>query len=324
MAYSALTNNMQTHIQREIEYTSYSKAKMYAWFKTLGLFKPVGKGVVSHTYTKLEKMEPGEIIASLSAIPISTPRFTEATSTLMLIGTKISLSKLIIDRWMSSNLVDVAFQQVLNEQMKAITTQVDQCLSYGDTLKRPRTGDDAAGQSVFSGMFNGGTTFAAGDGADDDMTAAGDFISSIVNAIKALENAEHEGKKYFIFSDNNTYHQAELGVHQLKTQDFVTEIDAINRRKDIQSWIHSPNFTNPSAEKRIVVTNPYNNLNPKVESKEKSLAYRMLIGYDFEVTPLFNGGLSGQGNYEWIILWSGVLQIINSGSIQASGNLTLT
>ena len=317
------TTNMLRKIQRQLVHASYSRAKLLGWFKAVGNILDIGEGILKNTFTKLEKMEPGEIISDLSALPTNDPRFTEQTTSLLTIGAKIALPMDLLDRYANNNLIEITVNQVIEAQLKSFTEQIDQFLAYGDSYKTPRTGDKNAAEDFAKGLFNGGTAFGAGDGGDDNMSAAGDYQSTVSLAIQALEVAGFESEiGYYMFSDNITYHTAERGVHQLNNYTFTNERRAIDANKDIRKWIQSIHFTNPSAEKRIVITTPYSRPVPDGGDKQV-FAYRLIRGYNLKVSPLFGGGLSGKGRYEWIILWSGALEILNSGAIQTSGALTL-
>lgn len=317
------TTNMLKKIQSQLVHASYTRAKLLGWFKAIGNIRDIGEGILKHTITKLEKMEPGEVIADLSALPTNVPRFTEQTTSLLTLGAKVALPMDLIDRWKNNNLIEIDVNKVIDTQLKSFTTQIDQFLAYGDSFKTPHTDDKNAAEDFAKGMFNGGTTFAAGDGKDDNMSAAGDYQSTIVNAILALEDADFENEEgYYVFSDNTTLHTAELGNHQLNNYEFTNEKMAIDKRSDIRKWVGSTHFTNPSAEKRILVTTPYSRPIPDGGDKQV-FAYRLIRGYNLKVIPLYGGGINSMGRYEWIILWSGALEILNSGAIQTSGALTL-
>ena len=323
MSFSDQTTNMLRKIQAQLVDASYTRAKLLGWFKAIGNIRDIGEGILKHTFTKIEKMEPGEIISDLSALPTSVPKFTEQTTSVLTIGTKVALSMDLVDRYANNNLIEIDVNKVIDTQLKAFTEQIDQFLAYGDSYKTPRTGDKNAGEDFAKGIFNGGTTFAAGDGKDNIMNAAGDYQSTVANAIIALENAGFESEVgYYMFSDNTTYHTAELGVHQLNTYTFTNERRAIDANKDIIKWVSSTHFTDASGTKRIVITTPYSRPIPDGGDKQ-IFAYRLIRGYNLKVTPLYGGGLSGKGRYEWIILWSGAIEILNSGAIQSSGALTL-
>jgi len=314
---------MIKRIQANLEHASYAKTKLLSWFKTIGNIRNIGEGLIKNTITKIEKMEPGEVVAALSALPNNVPKFTEATTDLITLGAKIVIPMRVLDQWRSNNLINVDIQDILSEQMKAMLEQVDQFLAYGDAFKDPHTGDKVAGEGKFTGMFNGGTAFGAGDGGDNVMDAAGDYQSTVSTGIKALEDAGHESLVgYYMFSDNETYHDAEKGVHQLNNYTFTNERRAIDANKDIISWIASPNFTDGSGTNRIVICNPYTNAVPNGGDKQE-FAFRLLMSYDFKVIPLNGGNINSQLNYEWAVIWSGGLEFINSSAIQASGALTL-
>lgn len=323
MAFGMTTGNMVKLIQSKLEHASYSKIKLLSWFKTIGNIRNIGEGLIKHTITKIEKMEPGEVVASFSALPSNVPRFTEQTTNLLTLGAKIVIPMNVLDQWRNNKLIDIDLSDIINEQMKSMTVQIDQFLAYGDSFKVPHTDDRNAAEDFALGIFNGGTTFGAGDGKDNNMTAAGDYVSTTSIGIEALEDAGHESSKgYFMFSDNATYHDAERGVHQLNNYTFTNERRAIDADKEIIAWIQSTNFTNPSGEKRIVITNPYTNAIPNGDSNQE-FAYRLIQGYNLKVIPLFNGGLNSQLNYEYAVIWSGALEFINSAAIQASGALTI-
>lgn len=324
MSLAYTTNNMLKKIQARVMHTSYTQAKLIGWFNGIGNVLNIGEGLVKYTTTTIEKMEPGEVLSHLSAIPNNVPVFSEQTTTLMTLGAKIVIPMQVLDQWRNNNLINIDLQDILNEQMKSMLIQVDQVLAYGDAMKTPRTGDKKANEARFLGIFNGGTTFGAGDGADDNMTAAGDYQSTVSNAIKALKNAGHESSRgYYMFSDVDTYHQAELGVHQLNTFSFTNERKAIDANKDIIAWIDSPNFINAASESRIVITNPFTNPDPKAKDGSE-FAYRLLQGYNFKVLPLNGGSINSQMAYEYAVVWSGVVEFINAEAVQSSGALTLT
>jgi len=323
MSYGMETPRMTTKIQAELVHASYTRAKLLGWFKAIGNIRNIGKGIINHVTTKIEKMEPGEIIADLSALPVSVPRFSEQTSSLLTIGTKVAIPKDVLDRYNNNNQISIDLADIIETQLKAFTEQIDQFLAYGDSYLTKRTGDINAAMSIATGIFNGGTAFGAGDGADNNMSAAGDYQSTVSLGMQALEAAGFESEiGYYMFSDNVTYHTAERGVHQLNTYDFTNERMAIDKNPGIRKWIYSSHFTDVSSHRRIVITTPYSRPVPDGGDKQ-TFAYRLLQGYELEVTPFYNGGLGPNGRYEWMILWSGAIEVLNAGAIQMSGNLTL-
>lgn len=317
------TTNMLNRIQRELVSASYTQAELLGWFKAIGNIRNIGKGMLKSTITKIEKLEPGKVWSDLSALPTNVAKFTDQTTSLLSLGTKVAIPLDVADRFANNSFIDVEMADIIQTQLKSFVEQIDQFLAYGDSFKTPHTGDKNAGEGVANGLFNGGTAFAAGDGEDNIMDAAGDYMSTVANGKLALENAGFKNPDgYYMFSDNTTYHTAEKGVHQLNTYTFTNERRAIDADKDIRKWIFSSHFLNPTSEKRIVITNPVINVDPR-DPKKKTFAYRLITGYDLDIYPLYNGGLGDNGRYTWIILWSGALEILRAGAIQSSGALTL-
>ena len=323
MAYAYKTDEMVRLIQAKLEHKSYTDTPLLSWFKTIGNIQNIGEGLIKKTITTIEKMEPGELVSDLSSLPTNAPRFSETTTTLATYGAKIVIPMRLMDQWRSNSQIDVQIADILNEQTKAFMIQVEQFLANGDAMPNPRTNDRASGESVFKGIFSGGTAFGAGDGADNNMSAAGDYQSTVSTAVEALETAGHQSKVgYYMFSDNTTKHTAERGIHQLNTVVFTNEKKAIDQDPQIIEWIASPNYLNSSSESKILITNPFTN--PVPGGNETEFAYRLLISYDMKVIPLNGGNINSQLNYEYAVVWSGAIEFINAAAIQVSGALTLT
>lgn len=325
VSYGGMTTRMTQRIDRKIKHASYAKTKLLRWFKAIGAIFSIGEGLDSNVITLLEKMEPGEVISGFSDLPNSVPKFVEKTTTLMDIGTKLSIPMKTIDKWNNnSQQIDIGLQQIIDEQVKALMEQVDQFLAYGDLFKVKRTDDKQAGQGVFLGIFNGGTPFGGGDGEDDKLGSAGDYQSTVSNGIENLENEGRESDVgYYMFSDNSTYHNAERGVHQLHTVDFVNERMAIDKDPNIIKWIHSTNMTTSAGIKRIAIINPWTNITPN-GNRDEEYAFQLLQSYNFKIIPLWGGSINGAMNYEWAIIWSGAIQFVNNKSIQVTGDLAFT
>lgn len=324
ISYGLQTPRMTQRIDRKVKHQSYAKTQLYSWFKAIGAITPLGEGMESNLITLIEKMEPGEVVAGFSDLPDSTPKFVEQTTQLMDLGTKITVPMKTIDKWNNvSQQIDIGLNQIIDEQLKAILEQVDQFLAYGDEFKVPRTDDKGAAAGQFDGIFNGGTAFGGGDGGDDIMDAAGDYQSTLSNGIEALETAGREsGIGYYVMSDNITKRNAERGVHQLNTLDFVNEKEAILRNPEVIKWLGSTNMTKANANKRMLITNPWSNIKPNAPEKSE-FAYTLLQSYNFKVVPMWGGGINNKMQYEWAIIWSGAIEFINATSIQVTGDLTL-
>ena len=317
MSYSQLTPRMIESVQQNLEYTAYSKAKLLNWFKTMGNVTPIGKGMISHEFTKIEKMEPGEITIDFHTLPDSAAKFTPQTTDICRIGAKLRVPKTHLDAYASNNQINVGLQDLLNVQLGAFTKQIDGFLAYGDAMPSSRTGDVAVGQGKYTGLFNTPTAVSAGDGEDDNMSAAADYISTHNKFAKLLEDADHGAEKYFMISDNQTYRKSAQGNHLLTTHAFNSEQAYMLNHPEIADWIQGPNITNNDGDSRILLTNPVYAKGPTLE--QTMFNYRMLESYPVEVLPLYGGYLSGNVAYEFAVIWAGAFEMVNSDSVKVSG-----
>lgn len=315
MSYQGLTSNQIQVIQQKIMGASWQRTKLLNYFRAHnGLIKNVGKGIIKHTTTKWEKLKPGQISAGFQDLPDSHGRLTEVASTLATLATKVVIPVQMVDAWGSNNLVGTGsmLSQTISKQLRALTNQVDQFIAYGDTMKTPLTDDKAAGEEKFTGMMNGFTTDSAGDGDDDNVNAAGDYIATFTEFSKVMKNNGFEVDKYFILSNVDTKTGAEQGNNLYTGGSTVaTEYDAMMKREDVEDWIDSTNIENASGDNRIAVTTPY--------TSEGEPAYRLLQGYDFNAIPLYNGGLGPSAMYEIIAVWSGCIESIHDYACVRSG-----
>lgn len=321
MSYSALTDNQIKYIQQRIENATWQSTAFLRFFRNHeGLIKNVGKGhPKKHIFATFEKMNPGQISAGFHDLPDSHIRINETTTNLMLLATKVVIPQTWRDAWASNRLIGEGdmLTQVLNQQLSAFYNQVDQFIAQGDSMKDPLTDDHSAGESQYTGLFNGFTNLSAGDGGDDDVTAAGDYISTFTNYKNALKAAGFDAMhSYLIMSTIGTEAAAEQGNNIYTSNIPTTERDAIMARDDVADWIATTNAENASGEDQILVTAPYTN--------EGDPNYRLVQGYSFDVFPLYAGGLGPTGMYELVVAWSGAIEEIRATSVQRSGALTLS
>ena len=103
--FTNLTGNHIKIIQRSVQHTTWATPTIYNYAKVHGMTKNVGKGIINHTTTKWEKMDPGQISAGFQGLPDSRPGFTEVDTTLCLLAIKVVLEKQHVDAWSSNNLV---------------------------------------------------------------------------------------------------------------------------------------------------------------------------------------------------------------------------
>ena len=177
-----------------------------------------------------------------------------------------------------------------------ISSPVDQFIVWGDEMLNPGSSLSAvAGQGVYTGILNGGTILGAGDGNDNNMAENGDYISTLANYYDALQAAGHQANEYIIVSDPTTRKKAFQGNHYLSGTGSTEYARVLNDYPWLTQWIATPNCKDNSKVKfRIAM------LQPKQKDAKGKVVNTMeiLMGYQFEVTPVANGGLTESGNYE--------------------------
>ena len=312
--YGSLTQNQVKFIQAEIEEQTWNNTLLRNFFNNSinpGLTRKIPEGLLTYETQLWEKLKPGKIGADIYDLPENTPGFKVQEAKIMVLGTKIVLGYSDILRWRNNKQINGG-----GDMMGMMAQMMPAMLARGDAMKNPVAGDFMAGAGVFTGIFNGGTAFAAGLGSDDIVNAAGDYISSFARAKKALKKAGFEKKKYMILSDLDVEEAAQQGTSLYVTYTPITEYRAILERPDVAGWIASHNFIDEAeTDYKMVVTTPY--------TSESKPAYRLIQGFDFRAIPLFGGALNGNLQYEVAVIWSGALEFLFADAAQVSGTLTL-
>lgn len=317
--YPRLVANQIRWWEKRIQENVWSYTLLRNFFDRNDLIKQIPEGLLKFDVYRWEKMPPGRISADVSNIPDAIPGITEESIDLVTFVTKVVLPFTTMDRW-RNNPMGIGggnmMQQVIDQQMKPLYLQLEQFLARGDDMKDTLYKDPFSGQGKFLGLFNGGTTFAAG-GGDDIVSAAGDYIASFSTARKAMKKAAFEKLKYMMLSDLEPEDGAQQGANLYVTYTPITEYRALMERPDVAGWIASDNFIDKAeTDYKIVVTTPKTN--------EGNPTYELIQGYNFKVIPLFGGYLSGKGQYETIIIHSCALKIHFKDAIQVSGTLTIS
>jgi hypothetical protein len=325
-----VTDNMATYLQQGIRDYAYMTADALSYFRAFNLIDPVPRGAPKVTTTIFEKMQPGQIGFGLEHVPIAKPHATEKDSTIAVLASIVQLNKLQIDLWREQTSPHIQtgslIAQAISQQLKAFVQQVDNFLFWGDDMASVNILDNAAllNSGTWTGMLNGFTALAGGTGKDDNVSAANDYWDTVTNMITALKKAGHNSKQYIIFSDLNTY-DAAGATHSFYATTGGHENDIVIRRTDVASWVASPNaYDNSGTDYRMCVTTPeFSTIGPKGNiMKSNAKPYRLLMGYNFELVPLFNGGLDMQFNTNIGVLCSLVLEETYATAIQRTGALT--
>lgn len=297
-----------------------------------GLIRSVEEGLENVVTWKWEQMEPGQIAASLQEAPSQRPRITEITGPLMYLATKLVFPLQQVDAWRNNKYLaaEELIPQALRQVMLPLTNQVDQFLWYGMDMKNPLDFDRLTGGGKFTGLLNGfSTATVPQSGGDSDLGAKGDFIKSYITLRTKLIEAGYDTGPYYILSDHTTQANSEKGnlLYTSGTRP-ITEYSSLlgeykYKQGQLADWINSINaFPGSDTSKNaIALTQPY----LSQQGKKLEPNYLLYMGYNFKVWPLYNGGLNGNGEYEFLVGTSLRLQEINDDSLYRSdSDLTFT
>lgn len=323
----------------QIHSTAWAQTKFLRWFagapgtkvlqdgRTVDgpMIKKVEEGMEEIITTKFEKMKPGQIAGSPQEAPKQVINLSDSADPLMSLVTKIAIPFNKVDAWRNNKFIKAGEmpQQVLSKVMLPLANQVDQFLCYGDDFLTPLAFDRLSGVGKYTGLFNGFTSFSGGDGADDKMGTKGDYISTYVNGRSLLRIAGFDKGPFYVLSDEATQSNAEKGAHRYTTgtrpvtaySSFMGEYKF--RQGEVADWINSINAY-PASDtdgSRWCLTQPF----ISQQGKRIEAAYVLYVSYDFKVLNLYNGGLSANGEYEWLIYWQGRLHSFNDEALVRTG-----
>lgn len=345
MSYTVLTPRFQEWFDETIHAVAWQQSKFLNWFMGFpgttvsngpvsgvgnkvdgGLIRSVEEGLEQVVSFSWEKMSPGQVGGSFQEAPIQKPRTIYEAVPLMYLATRVAISQTEVDAWRHNKYVAAGdiIPQTLQQAMMPLVNQVDQFICYGDNFLTPLTFDRLGGKGVgkFKGLFNGFQTSTAGGDNDDKVGQAGDIIKTYVKFRSLLRQQGFDTGPYYILSDETTQAQSETGnlLYTSGTKP-ISEYSALMaeykyKQGQLADWIESLNAFpgNSSTSSRICLTQPYTSqFGKKIEP-----AYVLYIGYNFRVFPLWNGGLNGNMEYEFLIGISLALHEINSYALYRS------
>jgi hypothetical protein len=297
-----------------------------------GLIRSVEEGLENVITWKWEQMQPGQIAASLQEAPRQTPRITELTGPLMYLATKLVFPLQQVDAWRNNKYLaaEQLIPAALRQAMLPLTNQVDQFLWFGMDMKDPLSWDRLTGGGKFTGLLNGFTTFVApAAGGDSDLGDKGDLRNTYVTARNALVTAGYDTGPYYVLSDYTTKTAFEQNNHLYTsgTKPYSSYGAFMGEYKykqgEVADWINSINAHpgSSSSKNTWALTQPY----LSQQGKRLEPNYLLYMGYNYKMWPLYNGGLNGNGEYEFLVGTSLRLQEINSASLQRTDtDLTFT
>jgi len=320
------TENLSKTIERRVKNFLLVTPSLYKYFQANDLIRNYGAGVDKVTYFDKKKPDGAHMASTIHNANIISPLWGETTVGFLYLVGKIQISKMDADKyrkgqWINGDLV----QDTINDVLPVILNQVDQFLAWGDEMKDPVDAlDKFRGTGTFTGIFNGGTTIAAGKTGDDDVAEEGDYLYTAAQMRKAMRTAGHEQAQYLMLSDLETEIQGDIASNHFYSTVGVSEMQRLLEKKWVQDWMGSANFVDVTEAKYRMAMIAPKQMNDNVMPKGINNNFELYQGYNFETTPLHNGGLSSEGYYEWLIEWSGRFVEYNSTAIQRSGTLTLT
>jgi len=297
-----------------------------SYFKANGLIENVGRGQDRITYMKVQKPEGGALSSTIHNYKTVVPAWEEVTTGLDYLVARIILSRQSVDKfktgkWLRGDLI----RDTLDLVMPQMKNQFDQLIAWGGEYQdTPDAMDVFAGSSAgITGIFNGGTAYAAGIDGGDDVQEAGDYLDTIEGMIQTLRASYHIQDQYLVLSDERTWRFAG-NENQFYSTVGITERQRIHEKKEVLKWMRSPNFIDSTGLKyRIAVIAP--KPTPASVSGGKGPQNNLSIyeSYNFDVLFDFNGGMSGL-NYVFYIIKGFKLVEHRSTANQRSGTLTLT
>jgi len=326
MSLVGFTENLSKIIEQRVKGFLQVTPSLYNYFDTNGMIRNYGAGIDKVTYFDKKKPDGAHMASTIHNANLISPLWGETTVGFLYLVGKIGISKQDADKyrrgqWISGDLI----QDTISDVVPVILNQVDQFLAWGDLMKDPVDAlDKYAGTGTFTGIFNAGTTLAAGKHADNDVADEGDYLYTIGKYRKALKAAAHEQAEYLLLSDLDTELECDIATNHFYATPGISEHQRVLEKKYIQDWMTSVNFIDSTLLKyRMAMIAP--KANPKTVIGQKGITnnFELYQGYAFETTPLHNGGLSSEGYYEWLVEWSGRLVVYEATSIQHSGDLTI-
>lgn len=319
---SGFSRTMQTMISNYVRDFLLVEPSILKFFRKNNLIRKIPPGQDRWRYFDEKEVGYSKATSTLHDYSILSPNFGEQDVHLIKFVGKIRISKEQLDKFKSGTFIsgDLMARTVASA-VRQQRNQVDQLIVWGDQMLNPGSSLDAVkGQGVYTGILNGGTNLAAGDGNDNDMSAVGDFISTLANYYDALQAAGHQANEYVLFSDPYTRKKAFQGAHFLRTTGSTEYARVLNDYPWLKQWIATPNcHANGSATYRLAMVQP----KQKGANGKTVNTMELIMGYQFEVTPVASGGLTEEGNYEAFLETSCALVEYWATANQRSGDLTL-
>ena len=299
---------------------------LYNMFVSNGLKRNIGEGIDRIDYLEALEIDGGRMSATIHEHNIVTPQWKEVNVGLLYLNTLIRLSKQDVDKhrngkWLRGDLIQDTIRQVMPTMMN----QMDQFLAWGDRMKDSLPSlDKYRNTDTFTGLFNSGTTLAAGKTGDNDVAEEGDYLYTYGKYRSALRKAGHELQNYLILSDLDTALEADIATAHFYSTVGVSEYQRVLEKKYVKEWMDSANFIDSTGLKYRTAMIAPRQINPQIGGEGMQNNFELLMGYDFAVNPIYGGQLDIDKYYNWAVTCSMAFVVYHDTSIQHSGDLTIT
>jgi hypothetical protein len=321
----SFSNTLNQRIEGAVKTFLKAEAILYNFFRANNLVRKIEDGQDDVTYFDEKETEGFRMASTIHNANVITPEFGETRVGLLKLAGRIQISMEDVDKFRANQFIGGdLIQRTVNAALRVGVAQMEQFLAWGDEMREPISAlDQYAGTGTFTGIFNGGTAIGGGEGGDEDMQQANDYLATTHNMRKALRAAGHMVPEYALFSDQDSQYYSTVG-NNFYSNVGVSEYQRVLDLPYINNWYDSPYFIDASLAKyRMAMVCPRQRTQGGWGAKGIQKNLELIVGYDWKVIPEHNGGLHN-GYYHWLIVHSMRLVEYHSTAIQRTGTLTLT
>lgn len=254
------------------------------------------------------------------------PTYTVKTGKAMVLKGKLMLSPVQLAQARNNQLgIQKGLAEVMAATMRSFSRQWEGMVCCGDATRYAATGDPLAQTTVVNeGVLNGTdnadlNTIAGGTGGDDNVAAFGDFLDTMATAVTAAQNAGLDTQSGHVIMDTGTYGK----LAKNRSTNGVPELTMLRESYPKFTLDATNHFleNGATANHYIAVMFPYY-LNPETGARgAPAIKYHKTKA--LHAQPLYNGGLSSDGFFEWLIAVKGGKIVYEYNAIQKTGALTI-
>lgn len=319
MSKTGLSEYDLKYVETRIKEALYRESPALGYARANGLIKKVPPGKRTSTFWKNDKMPKPKIIDRLSGADDAKVTMQPTDTDIIHFGIKVKVNQMSLDAAANNQLLanrDLIALSI-NEQLQKFIEMEDAFILNGTNMYDYDSSDPLQGTSIATGTMNGFTSISGGEGTDDVMTAQNDFEATVNTAIKAMAAAGISAP-VDIISDFDVWNAAGEGNNYFSTVG-EKEREKIIKRSDVRQWIPMIHAENGDGDHHMAI------MQPKVRNKP---SFHVVMSYENQVYPAYDGALSGDGNYEFFIVAGLAVEEVRANAVQRTGGtlttLTLT